>query len=103
MTAGFFRVLRNPFLRTLTLTPAVVHRDWAVNNPPKLARVLKTLAGIQQGFNDAQAGGRKRSLADLIVLGGCAAVEKAAKDGGHDVNGPSLDDFRNWLIRPHDS
>ena len=56
-------------------------KDWAVNNPPELAKVLKTLEGIQKAFNDAQAGGKKQvSLADLIVLGGCAAVEKAAKD-----------------------
>jgi catalase-peroxidase len=61
-------------------------KDWAVNNPPELAKVLKTLEGIQKEFNDAQAGGKKKvSLADLIVLGGCAAVEKAAKDAGHDV------------------
>jgi catalase-peroxidase len=55
-------------------------KDWAVNNPPELAKVLKTLEGIQKEFNDAQSGGKKKvSLADLIVLGGCAAVEKAAK------------------------
>jgi catalase-peroxidase len=64
-------------------------KDWAVNNPPELAKVLKTLEGIQKAFNDSQAGGKKRvSLADLIVLGGCAAVEKAAKDAGHDVKVP---------------
>jgi catalase-peroxidase len=64
-------------------------KDWAVNNPPELAKVLKTLEGIQQAFNDAQPGGKKKvSLADVIVLGGCAAVEKAAKDGGHDVHVP---------------
>jgi catalase-peroxidase len=64
-------------------------KDWAVNNPPELAKVLKHLETIQQAFNAAQAGGRKRvSLADLIVLGGCAAVEKAAKDAGHDVQVP---------------
>ena len=64
-------------------------KDWAVNNPPELAKVLKTLEGIQKAFNDAQAGGKKKvSLADLIVLGGCAAVEKAAKDAGHDVKVP---------------
>ena len=57
-------------------------KDWAVNNPPELAKVLKTLEGIQKAFNDSQNGGKKRvSLADLIVLGGCAAVEQAAKDG----------------------
>ena len=64
-------------------------KGWAVNNPPELAKVLKTLEGIQKEFNDAQAGGKKQvSLADLIVLGGCAAVEKAAKDAGHDVKVP---------------
>jgi len=64
-------------------------KDWAVNNPPELAKVLKTLEGIQKEFNDAQAGGKKKiSLADLIVLGGCAAVEKAAKDAGQNVNVP---------------
>ena len=58
-------------------------KDWAVNNPPELAKVLKTLEGIQKAFNGAQAGGKKQvSLADLIVLGGCAAVEKAAKGRG---------------------
>src|SRR5262249_46416682 len=57
-------------------------KDWDVNNPPELAKALKTLEGIQKEFNDAQTGGKKKvSLADLIVLGGCAAVEKAAKDG----------------------
>jgi catalase-peroxidase len=64
-------------------------KDWAVNNPPELAKVLKVLEGIQQKFNDAQAGTNKQvSLADLIVLGGCAAIEKAAKDAGHDVTVP---------------
>src|SRR5438046_124724 len=54
-------------------------KDWAVNNPPELAKVLKTLEGIQKAFNDSQNGGKKRvSLADLIVLGGCSAVEQAA-------------------------
>ena len=58
-------------------------KDWAVNNPAGLAKVLKTLEGIQKEFNDAQTGGRKKvSLADLIVLGGCAAVEQAAKKAG---------------------
>jgi catalase-peroxidase len=101
-------------------------KDWAVNNPPELAKVLKTLEGIQKQFNDAQAGGRKRvSLADLIVLAGCAAVEKAAKDGGHTVEvpftpgrtdasqeqtdvesfavlEPDADGFRNYMGRGHD-
>ena len=64
-------------------------KDWAVNNPPELAKVLKTLEGIQKAFNDSQAGGKKKvSLADLIVLGGCAAVEQAAKNAGHDVQVP---------------
>jgi len=64
-------------------------KDWAVNNPPELAKVLQTLEGIQKAFNDAQAGGKKRvSLADLIVLGGCAAVEQAAKNAGSDVQVP---------------
>ena len=60
-------------------------KDWAVNNPSELAAVLKTLEGIQQAFN---AGGGQVSLADLIVLGGCAAVEQAAKNGGYDVQVP---------------
>jgi catalase-peroxidase len=64
-------------------------KDWAVNNPPELAKVLKTLEGIQKEFNDAQSGGKKKvSLADVIVLGGCAAVEKAARDAGHKVDVP---------------
>ena len=63
-------------------------KDWDVNQPGALARVLDTLEGIRTGFNDAQAGGKKISLADMIVLGGCAAVEKAAKDAGHDVEVP---------------
>ena len=64
-------------------------KDWAVNNPPELAKVLKVLEGIQKAFNDAQAGANTQvSLADLIVLGGCAAVEKAAKDAGHEVKVP---------------
>jgi catalase-peroxidase len=62
-------------------------KDWEVNNPPELAKVLKTLEGIQQAFNES--GGKKKvSLADLIVLGGCAAVEQAAKKGGYDVQVP---------------
>jgi catalase-peroxidase len=63
--------------------------DWEVNNPAGLAQVLRTLEGIQQQFNGSQAGGTKQvSLADVIVLGGCAAVEQAAKNGGHDVEVP---------------
>ena len=63
-------------------------KDWEVNQPAQLAKVLKTLEGIQKAFNDAQSGGKKVSLADLIVLGGCAAVEQAAKNAGHDVTVP---------------
>ncbi len=63
-------------------------KDWAVNNPAQLAKVLKALEAIQQEFNKAQTGGKQVSLADLIVLGGCAAIEKAAKDAGHTVKVP---------------
>ena len=63
-------------------------RDWDVNDPGELAKVLQTLEQIQQDFNSSQSGGKKVSLADLIVLGGCAAVEQAAKNGGHDVTVP---------------
>jgi catalase-peroxidase len=63
-------------------------KDWEVNNPGDLAQVLQTLEQIQQDFNGSQSGGKKVSLADLIVLGGCAAVEQAAKDAGHDVQVP---------------
>jgi len=63
--------------------------DWEVNNPADLAQVLRVLEGIQQQFNGAQAGGTKQvSLADVIVLGGCAAVEQAAKNAGYDVEVP---------------
>ncbi len=58
---------------------------WEVNDPAGLATVLRTLEGIQTSFNDAQSGAKRISLADLIVLAGCAGVEKAAKDAGHDV------------------
>ncbi len=61
---------------------------WEVNEPAQLAKVLAKLEGIQTGFNDAQTGGKKVSFADLIVLGGCAAVEQAAKAAGHDVTVP---------------
>ena len=101
-------------------------KAWAVNNPPELAKVLKVLEGIQKAFNDAQAGAKKQvSLADLIVLGGCAAVEKAAQDGGQtlkvpfrpgrtdasqeqtDVESfavlePDADGFRNYLGEGHE-
>jgi len=63
-------------------------KDWEVNQPAELAKVLETLEGVRKGFNDAQSGGKKISLADTIVLGGCAAVEKAAKDAGYDVEVP---------------
>jgi catalase-peroxidase len=99
-------------------------KDWEVNNPAELATVLQTLDGIRQGFNGAQSGGKQVSLADLIVLGGCAAVERAAKDAGHDatvpftpgrsdalqeqtdvesfaVLEPTFDGFRNYLKDGH--
>jgi catalase-peroxidase len=63
-------------------------KDWVVNEPAKLSKVLSTLEGIQSGFNSAASGGKKVSLADLIVLGGSAAVEQAAKNGGHDIAVP---------------
>jgi len=63
-------------------------KDWDVNQPAELATVVEALESIQQDFNGAQSGGTKVSLADLIVLGGCAAVEKAAKDAGHDITVP---------------
>jgi len=63
-------------------------KDWEVNQPAELAEVLTRLEAIRQGFNDAQTDGKKISLADLIVLGGCAAVEAAAKKGGYDVEVP---------------
>src|SRR5271166_5480988 len=64
-------------------------KDWEVNQPAELAKVLQTLEAIQKDFNSSQSGGKKKvSLADLIVLGGCAAVEEAAKKAGHDVKVP---------------
>jgi catalase-peroxidase len=63
-------------------------KDWEVNQPEQLATVLETLEGIQKKFNSAQSGGKKVSLADVIVLGGCAGVEQAAKNAGHDVSVP---------------
>jgi len=101
-------------------------KDWEVNNPPELSKVLQTLEGIQKAFNDSQNGGKKRvSLADLIVLGGCAAVEQAAKKAGYDVQvpfspgrtdasqdqtdvesfallEPTADAFRNYLGQGHE-
>jgi len=63
-------------------------KDWEVNEPDKLARILKILSDIQNEFNQSQSNGKKVSLADLIVLGGCAGVEQAARNAGHDVKVP---------------
>jgi catalase-peroxidase len=63
-------------------------KDWEVNQPTELAKILRTLEAIRNDFNGAQSGGKKVSLADLIVLGGCAAIEAAAKKAGHDVKVP---------------
>ena len=63
-------------------------KDWEVNEPARLAKVLKALEKIQKAFNGAQSRGKKVSLADLIVLGGCAGIEKAAKKAGHNVTVP---------------
>jgi len=63
-------------------------KDWEVNQPGKLKTVLQILEGVQKEFNKAQSGGKKVSLADLIVLGGCAGIEKAAKNAGMDLNVP---------------
>jgi catalase-peroxidase len=63
-------------------------KDWQVNQPAQLAKVLNALESIQKEFNAAQSGGKKVSLADVIVLGGCAGVEQAAKNAGHDVTVP---------------
>jgi len=100
-------------------------KDWAVNDPAELTAVLATLEGIQKAFNDAHAGGKTQvSLADLIVLGGCAAVEQAARNAGYDVQvpfapgrtdasqeqtdvesfavlEPTADGFRNYLAPGH--
>ena len=100
-------------------------KDWEVNQPAELAKVLQKLEAIQKEFNGAQSGGKKVSLADLIVLGGTAAVEEAAKKGGHDVKvgfspgrtdasqeqtdahsfaplEPIADGFRNYLRKEHE-
>jgi catalase-peroxidase len=69
----------------LRLSP---QKDWEVNNPAELSGVLQTLGQVQSEFNSSQSGGKRVSLADLIVLGGCAAVEQAARDGGHAVTVP---------------
>jgi catalase-peroxidase len=63
-------------------------KDWEVNQPAKLKKVLETIEGIQREFNSAQSGGKRVSLADLIVLGGCAGVEQAAKNAGYDITVP---------------
>ncbi|MDA0722955.1 MAG: catalase/peroxidase HPI [Verrucomicrobia bacterium] len=63
-------------------------KDWEVNQPAELAKVLQTLEKVQEDFNESQSGGKKVSLADIIVLGGCAAVEDAAKKAGHNVQVP---------------
>jgi catalase-peroxidase len=100
-------------------------KDWEVNQPAELAKILQTLEAIQKDFDGAQSGGKKVSLADLIVLGGCAAVEVAAKKAGHDVKvpfspgrtdakqeqtdaasfavlEPIADGFRNYLRKGHE-
>jgi len=100
-------------------------KDWAVNQPKKLAKVLQSLEEIRNDFNSSQSGGKKVSLADLIVLGGCAAVEQAAKKAGHKVQvpfhpgrtdatpemtdaksfavlEPKSDGFRNYFGKSHD-
>jgi len=100
-------------------------KDWEVNQPAELAKVLQALSKIQQEFNGAQSGGKKVSLADLIVLGGCAAIEEAAKKAGHEVKvpftpgrmdasqeqtdvdsfavlEPIADGFRNYLRKGHE-
>jgi catalase-peroxidase len=69
----------------ICLTP---QKDWEVNQPVKLAGVIETLQGIQRSWNSAQSGGKRVSMADLIVLAGCAAVEQAARKAGHDVTVP---------------
>ena len=69
----------------IRLTP---QKDWEVNQPAQLSKVLKALESIQKDFNASASGGKQVSLADLIVLGGAAAIEKAARDGGHTVNVP---------------
>ncbi|MEE2658031.1 MAG: peroxidase family protein, partial [Candidatus Latescibacterota bacterium] len=99
-------------------------KDWDVNNPAELGKVLQILKGIQTDFNSSQSGGKMVSLADMIVLGGCAAVEQAAKNAGHDVQvpfspgrtdaaqeqtdaesfavlEPTADGFRNYLANGH--
>ncbi len=69
----------------IRLTP---QKDWKVNNPSQLANVIKSLEDIQKDFNDSQSGGKEVSMANLIVLGGCGAIEKAGKNAGHDITVP---------------
>jgi catalase-peroxidase len=99
-------------------------KDWEVNNPAQLAKVLHTLENIQEEFNSIQSGGKRVSLADLIVLAGCAGLEKAAKNAGYEVTvpftpgradasqeqtdvesfavlEPAADGFRNYLKNHH--
>ncbi|UJR78333.1 catalase/peroxidase HPI [Sandaracinus amylolyticus] len=99
-------------------------KDWDVNDPPVLAKVVAKLESIRKAFDGSQSGGKKVSLADLIVLGGCAAIERAAKDGGHAITvpftpgrtdatqeqtdvaafavlEPKADGFRNYVQREH--
>lgn len=75
-------------------------KDWDINNPALLARVLEKLEGVQNAFNGSATGGKKVSMADLIVLAGCAAVEQAARDGGVDVSVPftpgRMDALEEW-------
>ncbi|MDX1684447.1 MAG: catalase/peroxidase HPI [Saprospiraceae bacterium] len=101
-------------------------RGWEVNNPQQLHKVLDKLEAIRKEFNDAQSGNKQISMADMIVLGGCAGVEKAAKEAGHDVEvpftpgrgdatqewtdeeqfsylEPSADGFRNYLKKKYDT
>ncbi len=101
-------------------------KDWEVNNPEQLAKVLKVLEGIQTEFNNSQTGNKQISIADLIVLGGVVAIEKAAKDAGHEVSvpftpgradatdemtdvesfawlEPPADGFRNYFVPKHNT
>jgi len=99
-------------------------REWEVNNPDELGRVLATIEGVQADFNGSQSGDKRVSLADLIVLGGCAAIEQAARAAGHDITvpftpgrtdatqeqtdvesftvlEPTFDGFRNYVAKGH--
>ena len=110
--------------RTVPAIRLAPQRDWAVNNPAELAKVLGTLEGIMSQFNSSQTGGKRVSFADVIVLGGCTAVEQAVRSAGHDVQvpfapgrtdatqgqtdvesfavlEPRADGFRNYLAEGH--